>query len=596
MFTKMIGDKYMNIQEYEIMNNILEYQYGNQRAVAKRLGYSVGKVNQSLKALIKEGYLNEKKEITEKALKELKEKKPKNAVILAAGYGMRMVPINVEVPKGLLEIKGEPLIERLICQLHEVGVSEIDIVVGFMKEQYEYLIDKYHVNLIFNKDYMTKNNLHSLCKVANKLGNTYIIPCDIWCKVNPFSGQEWYSWYMVTNQKDDRSSVRVNRKKELVSVKKEESGNTMIGISYILSEEAEILKKRLKDLAGKKEYDQAFWEWALSDRGRMLVLPKEVDGQKVHEINTYEQLRELDSDSDHLKSDVIRLISQVFSCEATEITDIRSLKKGMTNRSFIFKCKGKQYIMRIPGEGTDKMIDRNHEYAVYEQLKGKNITDPVVYMSPENGYKITEYIENTRTCDSMNVEDVKRCMEYLKNFHNLKLQVEHEFDLFGQIEYYESLWGKEKSAYRDYQITKEHVYRLKNYIDRQPKEWALTHIDAVCDNFLMKDEKIYLIDWEYAGMQDVHVDIAMFAIYTMYDREHVEKLIDFYFEGKASREVRIKIYCYIAVCGLLWSNWCEYKRICGVEFGEYSLKQYRYAKEYYRIVEQMLGEEELRNV
>lgn len=596
MFTKTIGDKYMNIQEYEIMNNILEYQYGNQRAVAKRLGYSVGKVNQSLKALIKEGYLNEKKEITEKALKELKEKKPKNAVILAAGYGMRMVPINVEVPKGLLEIKGEPLIERLICQLHEVGVSEIDIVVGFMKEQYEYLIDKYHVNLIFNKDYMTKNNLHSLCKVANKLGNTYIIPCDIWCKDNPFSGQEWYSWYMVTNQKDDRSSVRVNRKKELVSVKKEESGNTMIGISYILSEEAEILKKRLKDLAGKKEYDQAFWEWALSDRGRMLVLPKEVDGQKVHEINTYEQLRELDSDSDHLKSDVIRLISQVFSCEATEITDIRSLKKGMTNRSFIFKCKGKQYIMRIPGEGTDKMIDRNHEYAVYEQLKGKNITDPVVYMSPENGYKITEYIENTRTCDSMNVEDVKRCMEYLKNFHNLKLQVEHEFDLFGQIEYYESLWGKEKSAYRDYQITKEHVYRLKNYIDRQPKEWALTHIDAVCDNFLMKDEKIYLIDWEYAGMQDVHVDIAMFAIYTMYDREHVEKLIDFYFEGKASREVRIKIYCYIAVCGLLWSNWCEYKRICGVEFGEYSLKQYRYAKEYYRIVEQMLGEEELRNV
>lgn len=596
MFTKMIGDKYMNIQEYEIMNNILEYQYGNQRAVAKRLGYSVGKVNQSLKALIKEGYLNEKKEITEKALKELKEKKPKNAVILAAGYGMRMVPINVEVPKGLLEIKGEPLIERLICQLHEVGVSEIDIVVGFMKEQYEYLIDKYHVNLIFNKDYMTKNNLHSLCKVANKLGNTYIIPCDIWCKDNPFSGQEWYSWYMVTNQKDDRSSVRVNRKKELVSVKKEESGNTMIGISYILSEEAEILKKRLKDLAGKKEYDQAFWEWALSDRGRMLVLPKEVDGQKVHEINTYEQLRELDSDSNHLKSDVIRLISQVFSCEATEITDIRSLKKGMTNRSFIFKCKGKQYIMRIPGEGTDKMIDRNHEYAVYEQLKGKNITDPVVYMSPENGYKITEYIENTRTCDSMNVEDVKRCMEYLKNFHNLKLQVEHEFDLFGQIEYYESLWGKEKSAYRDYQITKEHVYRLKNYIDRQPKEWALTHIDAVCDNFLMKDEKIYLIDWEYAGMQDVHVDIAMFAIYTMYDREHVEKLIDFYFEGKASREVRIKIYCYIAVCGLLWSNWCEYKRICGVEFGEYSLKQYRYAKEYYRIVEQMLGEEELRNV
>ena len=77
---------------------------------------------------------------------------------------MRMVPINVEVPKGILEIKGEPLIERLIKQLHEVGVFNIDIVVGFMKEQYDYLIDKYHVNLIYNKDYMTKNNLYSLKK------------------------------------------------------------------------------------------------------------------------------------------------------------------------------------------------------------------------------------------------------------------------------------------------------------------------------------------------------------------------------------------------------------------------------------------------
>lgn len=51
---------------------------------------------------------------------------------------------------------------------------------------------------------------------------------------------------------------------------------------------------------------------------------------------------------------------------------------------------------------------------------------------------------------------------------------------------------------------------------------------------------------------------------------------------------RIKIYCYIAACGLLWSNWCEYKRNLGVEFGEYSLRQYRYAKDYYRIVQDEL--------
>ena len=132
---------------------------------------------------------------------------------------------------------------------------------------------------------------------------------------------------------------------------------------------------------------------------------------------------------------------------------------------------------------------------------------------------------------------------------------------------------------------------MKQYIDQQPKQISLTHIDAVCDNFLLKDNRIFLIDWEYAGMQDVHVDIAMFAIYAMYDREQVDQLIDAYFSEGVSKKVRLKIYCYIAVCGLLWSNWCEYKRMCGVEFGEYSIRQYRYAKEYYRIVKKELEEE-----
>ena len=83
-------------------------------------------------------------------------------------------------------------------------------------------------------------------------------------------------------------------------------------------------------------------------------------------------------------------------------------------------------------------------------------------------------------------------------------------------------------------------------------------------------------------MQDPHIDIAMFAIYALYEKEQIDRLIDIYFENRCRPEIRIKIYCYVAICGLLWSNWCEYKRNLGVEFGEYSLRQYRYAKEFYR--------------
>ena len=68
--------------------------------------------------------------------------------------------------------------------------------------------------------------------------------------------------------------------------------------------------------------------------------------------------------------------------------------------------------------------------------------------------------------------------------------------------------------------------------------------------------------------------------------------IDIYFEEKCKEEIRTKIYCYIAMCGLLWSNWCEYKSKLGVEFGEYSIRQYRYAKEYYKLVRQRLDNQQ----
>lgn len=84
-------------------------------------------------------------------------------------------------------------------------------------------------------------------------------------------------------------------------------------------------------------------------------------------------------------------------------------------------------------------------------------------------------------------------------------------------------------------------------------------------------------------MQDPHVDIAMFCIYSLYNKRQTDRLIDIYFEGECPHNIHTKIYCYIAVCGLLWSNWCEYKRNLGVEFGEYSLRQYRYAKDYYKL-------------
>lgn len=575
----------MNTIEYDVMNALIERPYESQRILAKRCNYSLGIINQSLKKLNQNGFLDEKNQFTIKALKHIDNKKPKNAIILAAGFGMRMVPINTEMPKGLIEVRNEPLIERIIKQLHEVGIYEIYIVVGFMKEQFEYLIDEYNVELIVNREYSSKNNMHSLKFALNHLSNSYIVPCDIWCSENPFNKNELYSWYMVSDKEDKNSSVRVNRKKELVTIKNGTLGNSMIGICYLLDDDSKIIRDKILELSNNSRYNDSFWEETLFDKDKMIVSARVVNQEKYIEINTYEQLREIDSNSNQLKSETLEVIGRVLNIPIDDISNIQVIKKGMTNRSFLFSCGDSKYIMRLPGEGTDLLINRKEEADVYKVLEKTNISDDVIYINCDNGYKISKYIENTRVCDPNNYNDLSLCMKKLKEFHLLNLKVNHEFDIFKQINFYESLWDGKKSVYRDYEMTKQNVFSLKEYIDRHVETKTLTHIDAVPDNFLFtKDNEVLLIDWEYAGMQDPHVDIAMFSIYALYDRKQVDTLIDIYFEGKCKEETRIKIYSYIAACGLLWSNWCEYKRNLGVEFGEYSIRQYRYAKEFYKIV------------
>ena len=583
----------MNIAECNILMELQRSGSTSQRALARAVGHSLGVVNRSLKALHEAGYTDDGCRPTEKAAAEFRARQPRQAVILAAGAGMRMIPLNMEVSKGLLEVNGEVLIERLIRQLQEVGIREIYVVVGFMKEKYEYLMDAYGVGLIVNPEYALKNNLHSLYLAREHLTNAYVIPCDIWCSRNPFSREELYSWYMVTDRFDHDSSVRVSHKGELIAVPKGTAGNSMIGICYLTQPDSDTVCTRLEAMDAEPRYDDVFWEETLRDKGRMIVPARLMDAGEIVSIKTFEQLRELDSQSDHLKSEAIRTICDALHADIAEITQVTVLKKGMTNRSFLFSCKGKRYIMRIPGEGTAQLVDRRHEAAVYQAIREKNICDDIAYISPDNGYKITEYLADARVCNPEKAEDVRRCMQRLREFHELRLTVAHTFDIFGQIEFYESLWNGAPSIYKDYRQTKENVFSLRGYIDAHVQERVLTHIDAVPDNFLFVkrddgSEEIRLIDWEYAGMQDPHVDIAMFCIYALYDRRQVDETIAAYFPGGCSEAVRLKIYCYIAACGLLWSNWCEYKWTLGVEFGEYSLRQYRYAKEYYRIVRDTL--------
>ena len=235
----------MNSFDLEVLKQIIHRNTTNQRELSRVTGYSLGRINKSIAILKNNWYLDSQLKLTKKADELVVSMKPKSAIILAAGYGLRMIPLCRDIPKALLEVNGSPLIERLIEQLHEADIYDISVVVGYKKEQFEYLIDKYNVQLIVNRDYQTKNNLHSLSLVSKKLNNSYIVPCDIWCKNNPFSKVELYPWYMVTERMIPQSRINSNRSNELIRIADDENGNREIGIAYITEDKAEIIKANI---------------------------------------------------------------------------------------------------------------------------------------------------------------------------------------------------------------------------------------------------------------------------------------------------------------------------------------------------------------
>ena len=274
--------------------------------------------------------------------------------------------------------------------------------------------------------------------------------------------------------------------------------------------------------------------------------------------------------------DLQEIIKHFAKSPHSKVSHLEPLRKGMTNNSYTFVLDDCKYVLRVPDEAANKLINRQKEGSVYKAIDNSHISDDVVYFCADTGIKVSKFVENARTCNANDLKDVKTCIKFLKKFHDCNLKVPHTFDLFENIEFYE-------------------VYALKEYVESHVEQQCLCHIDPNCDNFLINNHEdgtlnLHLIDWEYAAMQDPHVDLAMFCIYSQYDEIHINWVLDAYFEDKCPQEIRLKINCYIAICGLLWSNWCEYKECLGVQFGHYATAQYDFAKRYSQLALKQIQE------
>jgi len=190
---RMERDHDMEIREFELLRSFVEdHDRGNDPA----------SYDPNVFAQLQEKKLLDPHGITTLGESALQAYKVDNAIIMAAGYSARCMPLSNGMPKGLFRVKGEVLIERELRQLKQAGVENIVIVVGFQKEKFLYLEEKYGVTLVYNKDYDRYNNMSSLYVVQNQIGNSYILCSDNYYEENVFHKYVYAPYYSCVYSKD----------------------------------------------------------------------------------------------------------------------------------------------------------------------------------------------------------------------------------------------------------------------------------------------------------------------------------------------------------------------------------------------------------
>lgn len=256
----------------------------------------------------------------------------RNAIIMAAGTASRFVPLSAERPKGLLEVKGEILIERQIHQLQEAGISDITIVVGYKAEMFEYLKDKLGVSIVFNEDYYRYNNTSSLIRVLDKLGNTYICSSDNYFPENVFKENPLQSYYSALYAEGQTSEYCLTLDDADNITEVSVGGHDawyMIGHVYFSEDFSTAFKQLLAAEYAKEDTRQGYWEDVYI---RFInQLPKmKIHRYKEHDIEEFDSLDELrlfdETYINDTRSTVIKQIANELNCEERVLHDFKNMK------------------------------------------------------------------------------------------------------------------------------------------------------------------------------------------------------------------------------------------------------------------------------
>ena len=284
-----------------------------------------------------------------------------NAIIMAAGTSSRFVPLCWERPKGLLEVKGEILIERQIKQLKAAGVDDITIVTGYMADKFDYLKDKFGVSLAYNPDYARYNNTSTLMCVLDKLGDTWICSSDNYFTENVFDEHPACSQYSAeyADGETDEYCLTCDKDDNIINVTVGGANAWyMIGHVYFSKDFSDIFKKILVEEYKYEKTRQGYWEDVYIKHLKELPLMKirKFQPEIINEFDSLEDLRAFDTSYiDDTRSEVLKRMCNKLHCKQGKIKYINKYKSKDCGRAFSFTLNKRKYVFII-NNGADDFI------------------------------------------------------------------------------------------------------------------------------------------------------------------------------------------------------------------------------------------------
>jgi thiamine kinase-like enzyme len=242
-------------------------------------------------------------------------------------------------------------------------------------------------------------------------------------------------------------------------------------------------------------------------------------------------------------TDELRRIVQILTPRLGDREgEARPLEGGITNRNYLVTLGGKRYVIRVPGKDTSLLgIDRSAERQANENAAAIGVAPRVVAQLDDPPCLVTEFVE----CREMTPEDLREpetmstVIGELRKVHDSGANLPTSFDSFRVVEEYgetaASRGGEIPAAYDE---AHEQAGRIESALSGPEHDPVPCHNDLLAGNFLRGSERIWIVDWEYAGMGDRYFDLANFAINNeLTPAQHPELLADYFGEEASPRRV-----------------------------------------------------------